>query len=72
MFRRGCLVQFIRTNAEARTRRAFAFALRITDFYSSAFGLGWSATLLTKFQIDGVGGNGSSTVYVDKMTVSRW
>jgi len=39
---------------------------------SSAFHLGWGATLLTNFQLDGRGSNGSITAYVDKLTVSRW
>jgi hypothetical protein len=38
----------------------------------SAFALGWGRTLLTNFQVDGLGKSGSSTVYVDKITVSRW
>jgi hypothetical protein len=37
----------------------------------SAFALGWGATLLTNFQIDGVG-NGANTVYLDKLTIYRW
>jgi hypothetical protein len=38
---------------------------------SSAFALGWGPTLLTNFQVDGVG-NGSATVYMDDLVVSRW
>jgi hypothetical protein len=38
----------------------------------SAFALGWGSTLLTNFQIDGVGGYGSSTVYMDNLTIYRW
>jgi hypothetical protein len=37
-----------------------------------SFALGWSSTLLTNFQIDGLGGYGSATVYVDNLTISRW
>jgi len=38
----------------------------------SAFALGWSTTLLTNFQVDGVGADGSSTVYLDELMVYRW
>lgn len=38
----------------------------------SAFALGWGSTLLTNFQVDGVGASGSSTAYLDNMTVYRW
>jgi len=38
----------------------------------SAFALGWGPTLLTNFQIDGLGSSGSATVYLDKLTVYRW
>ena len=38
----------------------------------SAFALGWGSTLLTNFQVDGLGGYGSSTVYLDKLTIYRW
>lgn len=39
---------------------------------SSAFALGWGSVLLTNFQVDGVGASGSSTVYLDNMTIYRW
>lgn len=38
----------------------------------SAFALGWGPVLLTNFQVDGFGGSGSSTVYIDNLTVYRW
>jgi hypothetical protein len=38
----------------------------------SAFALGWAPVLLTNFQIDGLGASGSSTVYLDKLTVYCW
>jgi hypothetical protein len=38
----------------------------------SAFALGWSPTLLTNLQVDGMGAGGSSTVYLDQLTVYRW
>ncbi len=37
----------------------------------SAFALGWGPTLLTNFQVDGHG-KGSNSVYLDKLTISRW
>jgi len=38
----------------------------------SAFALGWGPTLLTNLQVDGLGGGGQVTVYLDDVTVSRW
>lgn len=44
----------------------------INEKVPSAFALGWGSTLLTNFQIDGLGGYGTANVYVDKLTVYRW
>jgi hypothetical protein len=38
----------------------------------SAFALGWGPTLLTNFQVDGLGSSGSPVVYLDDLTVYRW
>ncbi len=38
----------------------------------SAFSLGWGQVLLTNFEVDGLGASGSSTVYLDDLTVYRW
>ncbi|MFZ0663402.1 MAG: hypothetical protein WAM66_11970 [Acidobacteriaceae bacterium] len=38
----------------------------------SAFALGWGSTLLTNFQVDGLGKGGTATVYLDELTISRW
>jgi hypothetical protein len=39
----------------------------------SAFALGWSSSLITNLQIDGMTAlPGTATVYLDKMTVYRW
>jgi hypothetical protein len=38
----------------------------------SAFALGWGPALLTNLQVDGLGTDGSSTVYLDQLTVYRW
>ena len=40
---------------------------------NSDFTLGWATgTLVTNFQVDGVGASGSSTLYLDNLTISRW
>jgi hypothetical protein len=39
---------------------------------NSAFKLGWASTLLTNFQLDGLGIGGSTTAYVDNLTIYRW
>jgi Bacterial Ig domain len=44
---------------------------QINETVPSAFGLGWGTTLLTNFQIDGLG-SGSNTIYLDNLTISRW
>lgn len=44
----------------------------INETVPSAFALGWGSTLLTNFQIDGLGGYGTANAYVDKMVVYRW
>ena len=38
----------------------------------SAFALGWSPTLITNFQVDGIGASGWSVVYMDNLTLYRW
>ncbi len=38
----------------------------------SSFTLGWASVLLTNFQVDGLGGYGSVTAYIDNLTVYRW
>jgi hypothetical protein len=38
----------------------------------SAFALGWGPTLQTQFQVDGIDGSGTTTVYLDDLTVYRW
>jgi hypothetical protein len=39
---------------------------------SSAFSLHWGSTLITNFQLDGLGSSGQITAYLDKVSVSRW
>lgn len=38
----------------------------------SSFALEWTPTLLTNFQIDGVGASGSAKAYLDNLTIYRW
>jgi hypothetical protein len=38
----------------------------------SSFALGWGSSLLTNFQVDGLGSSGTATVYLDDLTISRW
>lgn len=45
---------------------------RIDQTVPSAFALGWSQVLLTNFEINGLGGYGSATVYIDQLAISRW
>lgn len=44
----------------------------INETVPSAFALGWGPTLLTNFQIDGLGGYGTVSIYLDKLTITRW
>jgi hypothetical protein len=37
-----------------------------------AFALGWGQVMVTNFQVDGLGTSGSNTIYLDKLTISRW
>jgi hypothetical protein len=37
----------------------------------SMFALGWTPSLITNFQVDGIG-TGSNTVYLDELAISRW
>lgn len=39
---------------------------------NSAFALGWDPALVTNFQVDALGAGGSTTAYVDNLTVYRW
>jgi hypothetical protein len=45
----------------------------INETVNSDFALGWAAgTLITNFQVDGAGANGSATLYLDNLTIYRW
>jgi len=44
----------------------------INETVPSAFALNWGPALLTNFQVDGLGGYGSATAYLDDLTVYRW
>lgn len=45
-------------------------AINATAF--SGYALGWAPTILTNFQVDGLGAGGSVTIYLDSLTVYRW
>lgn len=46
---------------------------QINETVLSAFTLGWArGVLITNFQVDGTGAGGSSTLYLDKLTIYRW
>jgi hypothetical protein len=46
---------------------------QINATVSSAFALGWGAgALVTNFQVDGFGNNGTTQVYLDNLSVYRW
>lgn len=38
----------------------------------AAQNLGWDGSLSTNFQVDGLGSGGSSTLYLDSLTIYRW
>ena len=38
----------------------------------AAYALGWAPVLLTNFQVDGLGGGGSVTLFMDNLTIYRW
>jgi hypothetical protein len=44
----------------------------INETVNSDFALGWGSALITNLQVDGLGLSGSSTVYLDNLTISRW
>jgi hypothetical protein len=59
-------------NVTYKTVTLDGFQQKINETVPSAFALGWGQVLLTNFQIDGIGAYGSATVYIDKLTISRW
>jgi hypothetical protein len=68
-------IQFSRDNQGDVTYRSVWFdgaKQEINATVPSAFALGWGPALLTNFQVDGIGGTGSATVYLDNLTVYRW
>jgi hypothetical protein len=67
-------VSYSRTSAGVATYQAVWFdgtEYAINATVPSAFALGWSPTLLTNFQVDGLD-SGSATVYLDDLVISRW
>ena len=45
---------------------------RMNATVNGAFDLSWGPTVMTQFQIDGMGSGGSTKVYVDDLKISRW
>ncbi len=45
-------------------------SLNATAFGAAA--LGWGPVINTQFQVDGLGSSGTTTVYLDSLTISRW
>jgi hypothetical protein len=67
-------ISYSRTSAGNITYKSVALdgtvhTFNITTFNARA--LGWGSSIVTNFQVDGRG-SGSATVYLDKLTVSRW
>jgi hypothetical protein len=69
-------VSYYRDDLGNVTYESVVFDGQQSDFVgahgNSAFSLGWGPTLLTNFQIDGRGGDGSVIAYVDDLTITRW
>jgi hypothetical protein len=68
-------IQFSRDNQGNVTYRSVWFdgaKQEINATVPSAFALKWGPALVTNFQVDGIGGTGSATVYLDNLTVYRW
>ena len=68
-------VQYSRDNSGNVTYKSVWFdgyQMNINATVFSAFALGWSPTLLTNFQLDGIASGGSPVVFLDNLTVYRW
>jgi hypothetical protein len=44
----------------------------INKTVNSNFALGWATVLIANFQVDGLSGTGSSTLFLDDFTIYRW
>jgi hypothetical protein len=44
----------------------------INKTVNSDFALGWATVLIANFQVDGLSGTGSSTLFLDDFTIYRW
>jgi hypothetical protein len=66
---------FSRTDSGTITYKSVWFDGVETKLNATAFGaadLGWDPVINTQFQVDGLGSSGTTTVYLDSLTVSRW
>src|SRR6266702_823545 len=70
-------ISYFRDSVGTVTYESVVLDGKQTDFAgatgNSAFALGWGSTLITNFQLDGLGNNGtgSATAYLDNLTISR-
>ena len=67
-------ISYSRTSGGTITYKSVALDGTTHTINASAFNaraLGWGSSIVTNFQIDGRN-SGSATVYLDKLTVSRW
>jgi hypothetical protein len=68
-------ITYSRTSTGVITYKSVYFdgvASAINATVQGAHAMGWGPVLLTNFQVDGLGANGSSTVYLDDLTIYRW
>ncbi len=68
-------ISYSRNDAGVVTYKAVWLDGREQAINGTALGaraLGWGPTLLTNFQVDGLGTGGTATVYLDDLTVYRW
>jgi hypothetical protein len=68
-------ISYSRDNSGNVTYKSVWFDGVQQDIYAtvnSAFALGWGPALLANFQVDGIGLSGSSTAFLDNVTVYRW
>jgi hypothetical protein len=68
-------VEYSRTSTGVATYQAVwldGVKSAINKTVNSAFALGWAPTIVSNFQVDGLGSSGSVTVYLDDLTVYRW
>jgi hypothetical protein len=66
---------FSRTDSGSITYHSVWFDGAEISLNETVFGaadLGWGPVINTQFQVDGLGSSGTTTVYLDSLTISRW